>query len=198
MKLVAAVKLAPSAEQVIVLTATLARCNEAATWLARTGFACGTFGQYALHKLAYRELRTRFGLTAQAAVRTIAKVADAFKISRKGAPVFRPDGAQPYDERILRFVKGGVSIWTVAGRITVPVVMGAHQRRLLAFRKGEIDLCLVRRKWYLAATCDVPETEEFRAEDWLAVDLGIVSLASDSDGRSYSGADIEKRRQRAQ
>ena len=70
--------------------------------------------------MAYKELRARFGLTAQAAVRTISKVADAFKVSRDAAPVFRADAAQPYDDRILRFVQDGnaVSLWTLEGRIT--------------------------------------------------------------------------------
>jgi predicted transposase len=198
MKLVAAVKLLPTPDQAAGLTETLARCNEAATWLARIGFDAKVFRQYDLHKLAYTDLRERFGLAAQTVVRTIAKVADAFKINRKAAPTFRPDGAQPYDDRILRFVQNGeaVSLWTTRGRMVVPLAMGEHQRRLMAYRKGEVDLCFVRGKWMLAATCDVPETEEFEAEDWLGVDLGIVNLAADSDGRTYSGADVERVRDR--
>jgi putative transposase len=194
MKLVAALKLLPSPEKADALHATLRRCNEAATWLAATGFAAETFRQFDLHKLAYVALRSRFNLTAQAAVRTIAKVADAFKVNRKTAPIFRPDAAQPYDDRIIRFIEGGtaVSIWTIEGRIVVDLTMGKHQRRLMAYRKGEIDLCLVRGKWYLAATCDVPETDEFNPEDWLGVDLGIVNLAADSDGTA-----AQRRRYRA-
>lgn len=194
MKLVAAVKLRPNAEQAKMLKETLERCNAACTWLAAKGFDAGCFRQFDLQKLAYRDLRDSFGLTAQAAIRSIAKVADAFKVSRKSAPVFRRLAAQPYDDRILRFVDGGaaVSLWTVGGRITVAVAMGGHQRRLIAFRKGEADLCFVRRKWMLAATCDIPETDEFQAEDWLGVDLGIVNLAADSDGKTYSGSDVER------
>ena len=200
MKLVAAVKLVPPKSAEIALTATLARCNDAATWLAKAGFEASTFRQFDLHKLGYAELRTRFGLTAQAAVRTIAKVADAFKVNREVAPRFRKDAAQPYDDRIIRFVRdsAAVSIWTVEGRITIPVVMGEHQKRLMAYRKGEVDLCFVRGKWMLAATCDIPETTEFKAEDWLGVDLGIVQLAVDSDGKRYSGADVERVRRHQQ
>ena len=196
MKLVAAVKLVPSKSQALALKATLARCNEAATWLAQIGHEASIFRQFDLHKMAYADIRARFGLAAQMTVRTIAKVADAFKVNREVAPVFRKDAAQPYDERIFRFVKEGTaaSIWTIEGRITVPCVMGEHQRRLFAFQKGEVDLCFVRGKWMLAATCDIPETDEFKAEDWLGVDLGIVSLAVDSDGTSYSGADVERAR----
>ena len=200
MKLVAAVKMLPTKAQAACLKATLARCNEAASWLAIEGHAASTYGQYALHKMAYSAIRTRFGLTAQAAIRTIAKVADAFKVNRDAAPAFRPGGAQPYDDRIIRFVKDGsaVSLWTIEGRVVVPIVMGEHQARLMAYRKGEVDLCLVRGKWLLAATCDIPETDEFQAEDWLGVDLGIVSLAVDSDGATYGGADVERQRQRHQ
>ena len=198
MKLVAALKLLPTPEQAACLTATLARCNEACSWLAGVGFESQTFRQFDLHKLAYHTIRTDFGLTAQAVVRCIAKVADAFKVNREVAPVFRADAAQPYDDRIIRFVKDGsaVNLWTLEGRITVPIVMGEHQKRLMSYRKGEVDLCFIRGKWMLAATCDIPETDEFNAEDWLGVDLGIVNLATDSDGAVYSGADVERVRQR--
>lgn len=194
MKLVATLKMLPSSEQATCLRATLARCNEACTWLAAAGFEANTFRQYDLHKMAYNRMRERFGLTAQAAVRSIAKVSGAFKISRKIAPVFRKDAAQPYDDRIIRFLKdgGAVNLWTIDGRMTIPVMMGDHQRRLMTYRKGEVDLCLVRGKWLLAVVCDVPETDEFKAADWLGIDLGIVSLAVDSDGTVHTGADVER------
>jgi putative transposase len=199
-KLVAALKLMPTPEQVIWLTATLERCNAACSWLAERGFESQTFRQYDLHKLGYVEIRERFGLTAQAAVRSISKVADAFKVSHDVAPRFRADAAQPYHDRIIRFVRdaSAVSIWTIEGRTVIPIVMGEHQRRLLTHRKGEVDLCLVRGKWMLAATCDIPQTTEFQAEDWLGVDLGIVQLAVDSDGKPYSGADVERVRRHQQ
>jgi IS605 OrfB family transposase len=200
MKVVAAVKLLPTPSQAESLKATLVRCNQACDWLAEIAWNAGTFGQYALHKVGYAETRARFGLTAQAAVRCIAKVADAYKLDRGTQRHFRSDAAQPYDDRIIRFVKDGsaVSLWTLEGRMAIPIVMGEHQRRLMAYRKGEIDLCLVRGKWILAATCDVPETDEFEAEDWLGVDLGIVALAADSDGTTHSGAEVERKRRHIQ
>jgi IS605 OrfB family transposase len=200
MKLVAAIKMVPSPEQAICLAATLAQCNAACDWLASLAWDTATFGQFALHKIGYVETRARFGLTAQAAVRCISKVADAYKLDRKTQRHFRVDAAQPYDDRIIRFVKdsSAVSLWTIEGRMVVPIVMGEHQRRLMAYRKGEVDLCLVRGRWMLAATCDIPETDEFKADDWLGVDLGIVALASDSDGKVYSGSDVDRQRRRIQ
>lgn len=200
MKLVAALKMLPTPEQSACLLATLKRCNQACDWLAETAWNTSTFGQYALHKIGYRETRARFGLTAQAAVRCISKVADAYKLDRDTQRHFRYDAAQPYDDRIIRFVKDGsaVSLWTLEGRMVVPIVMGEHQRRLMAYRKGEVDLCFVRGKWLLAATCDVTEVDEFDAEDWIGCDLGIVSLLTDSDGKTHSGAEVERKRSHIQ
>jgi hypothetical protein len=84
-----------------------------------------------LHKLAYADLRQRFELTFQAAVRCIAKVADAFKVNRKIAPRFRKDAAQPYDDRIET-----VSLWTVSGRLKARFTAGEQQKALLTYRKG--------------------------------------------------------------
>jgi len=197
MKLVAAVKLLPSREQAAVLKATLRRCNDACIAIAARGFAAGVFRQFDLQKLTYAEARSGFGLTAQAAVRCIAKVSDAFKVNRKIAPVFRADAAQPYDDRIFRFCgQDTISIWTIEGRMKIGFVAGQHQRDLLVFRKGEVDLCFVRGKWMLACTCDIPETEEFKADDWLGVDVGIVNIAATSDGKVYAGAAIERVRVR--
>ena len=57
--------------------------------------------------MAYADMRTRFGLAAQVTVRCIGKVADAFKIGDKDeARTFHRHAAQPYDERIFRFLPG--------------------------------------------------------------------------------------------
>ncbi len=48
----------------------------------------------------------------------------------------------------------------------------------------------------MAATCDIPETDEFNPEDWLGVDLGIVNLTADSDGKLHAGEKIERVRSR--
>lgn len=196
MKLVANIQLKPTLEQEASLRATLERCNEACNWLSETGFAAGITRQYALHKLGYYETRKRFGLAAQATVRCIAKVADAYKGRRvEVAQSFRKHAAQPYDHNIFRFTKDDtVSIWTISGRFRIPFVCGERQRKLLAFRKGEVDLMLVGGRWYVACVCDIPDPAEIDVEGILGVDFGIVNIAYDSQGRSYSGATIDRAR----
>src|SRR5262249_1969854 len=66
------------------------------------------------------------------------------------------------------------------------------QRRLLAFRKGEIDLMVVRDKWLIACTCEIDDPALIETTDVLGVDFGIVNIATDSDGKTYTGEAIEK------
>jgi hypothetical protein len=113
--------------------------------LAATAWQRRKLRQFDLHKLAYRDIREKFDLTAQAAVRCIAKVVDAYEGDRGPQCTFRRFSAQPYDDRIFRFIDDNAgSIWTIAGRQKIACVTGQHQKRRLAFRNGEIDLMVVR------------------------------------------------------
>lgn len=197
MKLVANLKLNPTQEQAAELRATLERCNEACNWLAGRAWEAKVFRQYDLQKLCYVELRTKFELTAQVAIRCLAKVADAYKLDQKTQRVFRKHAAQPYDDRILRFCADDVvSLWVLSGRAKIAYVCGQHQRKLLEHRKGEVDLMFVRGKWYLAAVCDFDDPKLLTPAGVLGVDFGIVNIATDSLGNQYSGAAVEANRQR--
>jgi putative transposase len=207
MKLVANIQLTPTRDEAKLLRQTLEACNAACNAASQLGFE--KFGpkkvrQFNLQKVVYQRLRDDFGLTAQAAIRSIAKVADAYKAAKANGhkleqPVrFRKQAAQPYDDRIFRFLPGvdQVSIWTLTGRIKLPFVCGERQRALLAHRQGQVDLMLVKNKWFLAVVCDIPDPEKIGIEDVLGVDFGVVNLAFDSQERSYTGADVEKVRSR--
>lgn len=197
MKLVANLRLKPTPEQEHALRTTLERCNEACNWLSKRAFETKVFRQYDLHKACYAELRERFGLSAQVAVRCIAKVADAYKLDTKKQRTFRKQAAQPYDDRILRFCADDiVSLWLLDGRNKIVFVCGEHQRRLLEHRKGEVDLMFVRGKWYLCAVCDFDDPGLLTPDGMLGVDMGIVNIATDSEGNKYSGAAVEKYRER--
>ncbi|MHB8564741.1 MAG: RNA-guided endonuclease InsQ/TnpB family protein [Acidiferrobacteraceae bacterium] len=196
MKGVANIQLMPDAEQKRLLRETLERCNEACNWLSQQAFEHKTFGQYALQKWGYRQIREQFGLTAQATVRCIAKVADAYKKDQNTQRVFRKHAAQPYDDRILRFCADDVvSLWVLSGRQKIAYVCGSHQRALLEHRKGEVDLMFVRGKWYLACVCDFDDPKLLTPTGILGVDFGIVNIATDSLGNQYSGAAIEANRE---
>lgn len=198
MKLTAKIKLLPTPEQADALKRTLERCNAACDYLSARAWETRTFRQYDLHKLAYYDTRQRFDLSAQMTVRCIAKVTDAYKLDRQTRRTFKLHGSIAYDDRVLswKMDQQTVSIWSVANRLTIPFVCGARQLALLQTRQGETDLVYIRGEFYLYAACNVEEPPPEEVDDVLGVDLGIVNIATDSDGAVFSGSQINNVRHR--
>ncbi|MFF4032211.1 RNA-guided endonuclease InsQ/TnpB family protein [Streptomyces sviceus] len=221
MKLVVQVKLLPTPEQAAALEATLHACNEAASWVSEVALERGEFKNFALRRHTYDTVKSRWGLGAQAAQHVIKKTCDAYatlkanlkagNLGRPGSkrprrpvekPVsFRPQGAQPYDDRMLSWQIPGrtVSIWTTGGRVkSVAFTASAEQLATLAlYRKGESDLLQRDGMWFLSATCEVPEAPlNTEPVDFLGIDLGIVNIATTTDGEIMAGRELNRIRTR--
>jgi putative transposase len=198
MKLTVQLKLKPTPEQADALKRTLETANAACDYISQVAWSMQTFRQFAIHKLIYQAVREKFLLAAQLTARCIAKVADAYKLDRKSLRSFAPYGAVAYDDRILSFALPDslVSIWTLDGRQVIPFLCGQHQRRLLEHQRGETDLAFVGGSWYLFATCEVETPELLDAQSALGIDLGVTTIAADSDGEIHSGKTIKNVRYR--
>ncbi|MER5343785.1 transposase, partial [Streptomyces mirabilis] len=221
MKLVVQVKLLPTPVQAAALEATLQACNEAATWVSETAFARGEFKNFALRKHTYDAVKSRWDLGAQAAQHVIKKTCDAYatlkanlkagNLGRSGSRryrratekpiVFRPQGAQPYDDRMLswQIPDRTVSVWTTSGRIKNVAFTASPEQlaTLVLYRKGESDLLERDGMWFLNATCEVPEAPlNTGPVDFLGVDLGIVNIATTSDGEIMAGRELNRIRVR--
>ena len=198
MKLIAQIKLNPTPEQAQTLRQTLEMANAACNCISFQAWDNKTFRQFPLHKISYYSVKEKFPLTAQVIVRCISKVADAYKIDHKHKRIFKPFGAIAFDDRILSYKldKKEVSIWTVSGRQRIPFSAGIRQMELLKSQRGESDLCLVNGEFYLLTVCDVDTPEPIDIEGYLGVDLGIVNIASDSDGEVFSGDSVERNRRK--
>ena len=198
MKLTLQLRLLPNAEQSARLLSTMERVNEAATFAARCGFDSGVFSQPSIHALAYRKIRDQFDLSAQMAVRAIGKAVECFHRDKAVCPFFKPHGAITYDERIFSF-KGvdKVSLWALPeGRVIVPLIYGEYQKQRFDRIKGQADLVYRKGKFYLYCAIDLPDTAPIDPTDFLGVDLGIANIASDSDGKRYSGSEVKSVRHR--
>ncbi len=197
MKLTLQLKLVPTSDQHAALLETMRAFNAAASHAAQVGFADHVFTQQSIHRRCYRELRDRFGLSSQMAVRAIGKAVETFKRDKSHCPVFRPEGAMTYDERLLGW-KGPahVSLLTLQGRQIVAMVYGEYQAGFLQRLKGQVDLVYHDGAFYLYATIEVPEETPLEPTRFLGVDVGIVDLATDSDGNNYTGTPVEIVRQR--
>ncbi|MEU3458291.1 transposase [Micromonospora sp. NPDC006766] len=221
MKIAVQVRLYPDAAQEATLRATLDLCNEAANLASAEAFGRRTFAKQALQRLTYGRLKD-MGLSAQPAIHVARKVAGAYatlkaniragnlgkpgsKRRRKaeGKPIgFRRDAAQPFDDRCLswQIADRTVSIWAVGGRLS-RVRFGCSKQQhaaLAAHRKGESDLVYRDGKWFLYATCDIPDVEVKDPDGFLGVDLGIANIATTNDGTRHSGKRLNRVRHRNQ
>ncbi len=229
MKQVVKVRMLPTQEQAAALRATLRTCNEAASWLSEVMHAAHVRRKHDGQKRFYTELKQRFGLSAQPAIRVIGKVADSYATlkaniqagnygppgsqKRKNVqdkPIrFRADAAQPFDARCLSWqipeqvgVRDAmVSIWTTAGRWKgVHVLASPSDLVLLRTRAiGETDLICRDGKWFLYATVEAPGAPLTQPlNGFLGVDLGIVNIATSSDGQQAAGTRLNRYRKRQQ
>jgi IS605 OrfB family transposase len=211
----------PTPVQAAALEATLHACNEAASWVSGVAFEKDVKRNFALREHTYAEAKQRWGLGAQAAQHVIKKTCDAYatlranlKAGNLGKPwskryrravekpvAFRPEGAQPYDDRMLswQIPDRTVSIWTLAGRLKGVEFTASPEQlaRLALYRKGESDLLYHDGMWFLNATCEIPEAEPNTTPDgFLGIDLGIVNIATTSDGQIMAGRALNRGRLR--
>jgi IS605 OrfB family transposase len=196
----------PTPEDAQKLARTSAAFGAVCDWISSVAHREGLHRAVPLHHRVYYEARGRFApIQSQLVVRAIGVVAAAYRREPKRRHTFRPEGAVVYDARLLRFEpKGGyqrVSLTTIAGRIVCPLAAGGYQRAVLAraVRIGECDLLRDHRgRWRLHATVVLPDAAPAdQSGGVLGVDVGIKNLATDSDGKRYSGAHVNGLRRRS-
>ncbi|GAA4494780.1 RNA-guided endonuclease TnpB family protein [Actinoallomurus oryzae] len=209
----------PDAGQALALERTLHVVNEAADWVSAVAFERGVPHVYELRRHTYAELKSR-GLGAQAAQHVIKKVRDAYttlkaniragnlgkpgshrRVKAEAKPVvFRPEAAQPYDDRFLswQYDAGTVSVWTVEGRVkNIAFACSAGALKTLQeHRQDESDLVRRDGVFYLSATCEVPEAERYEPGRFIGVDLGVAAIATTSTGYQAAGRGLNRHRRR--
>lgn len=198
MKLIARIKLQPTPEQHDALMRTLEAANAACNYVSDIAWRQKVFGQFNLHRLCYGDVRSRFSLGADVAVRVFAKVADAYKLDKKAKRTFKPLAAFPFNDRLVSYKldKRIISVWTMDGRQKMPFVISDHAAKLLQGLHGECDLIYRKGEFYLYQTCDVDEDPSIDPDGFLGVDLGIANIAADSEGTFYQGNTVKSVRYR--
>ena len=216
MRLTVKVKLVPTSEEYNALLGTLELCNKAANEISEYAYKNNVKRKYDLHYAQYTRVK-ELGLAAQATVRTIAKVADAYttqtgsiksgalkgkrKAKALSKPItFRKDAGQAFDRNNLSYSleHRTVSIWSVQGRLKAIAFQCSeeHLELLRSYRKGESDLVLDNGVFYLLTGVEIPEQPLREIDDYLAFDSGIVNIATTSDGDNWSGGAVTLRRKK--
>lgn len=174
-----------------------AACNE----IAETCFNEQTASKYTIQQLVYHRIREKYELSAQLTIRAIAKTCEAYKLNKKVKPTFKKHGSITYDSRILTF-KGlhlqhpQVSITTLEGRQLYNLAICAYFRGRTDRVQGQVDLVYRKGKFFLYATCDMPEDTPLEPDDVLGIDLGVKNIAVDNTGTTFSNEKVEQVRRK--
>jgi len=197
MKLTLKIKLLPSDEQTNLLLDTIKEVNTVCNAISNIAFNEKIFNQFKIHRKVYHSFKSKYNLSAQILVRAISKVADSYKINKKIKHRFRPLSGITYDSRILTYKPNDIiSLWCIGGRQKISFV--CHNRNYLPYIKGEADLVYKKGKFYLFQTVDVPDTEIKDVEEFIGVDMGLIEIATLSNGKSFNSKQLQDYREKRQ
>jgi putative transposase len=187
-----ALTIRPNVTQAVALLRLQRQFNAACNAIAAVAWDQQQFDAYKLQRLVYGDVRTRFGLMAQHTIRAIKVVADSYRADKTHQHTIRPDAAVVLDTpRLYRLRASLASIATLDGRIWMPLAIGGKQREQLAaaIKLREADLIHDDKgRWRLLVSAEYSDPPMTEPTDVLAIDMGIVNIAADSDGTVYSGA----------
>ena len=196
------IRLYPTAEQRAAILETMERFNSACNFISNFAFQHNIFSKIKIQQEIYYQVRTQFNLSAQMVVRAIGKVTESYlnKKTRDTLHQFKPHGAIVYDQRNLTVkTLDTVSFVTLQGRITVAMSVCNYYAEIINKGnrvRGQADLCLINNILYILLVVESPDTPENVRTEFLGVDLGIVKIATTSDGKYYSGATVKNIRKR--
>jgi putative transposase len=91
----------------------------------------------------------------------------------------------------------GVSLNTLKGRVSVPWISGAHQRRILqSGRAKEADLVLRDGQWFFNLVVQSEDPQTRASGPAMGVDVGENILAATSTGKVWGGESLRHQRDR--
>jgi IS605 OrfB family transposase len=195
-------KLQPTPEQAQKLSQTVVAFADACNWVNKTTDPKLT-NRITLQALAYKEVRVRFGLSANLSIQAIRRVAANRKVAKqkkRSVKGFAPTSAD-YDARIFSFREKDwtVSLTTVDGRERMPIQVGNYQRGKLAGQQPtSAQLCLHRDgQFYIHIQIDTPCPEPPKGTNKvIGVDFGRREIARTSTGKGWCGEQITQVRDR--
>ena len=190
-------KLNPTKDQAEEVEATLKAFADACNWINQNT-PPKIRNHVRLHGLVYQEVRAKFGLSANLAVRAISRVAGnrktALNMGRK-VKEFKPTSID-YDARIFVFREKdeSVGLTLLRSRQNIKLCLGDHQRGMLRGSKPT-SATLVKKgsDYYIHIQVKSEAPEEVKTDKVLGVDLGITDIAVTSEGQKFGGKTIKLR-----
>ena len=191
-----ACKLQPSPEQIVKLNDLLEAFADGCNY-ANEQVKPGITSKTTIQSAVYQDLRSKFGLSANQAVRVCARVGanrKAAKVKGELVQKFRPTSAD-YDARIFDFrEKDRTASLTLLGtRERIPLVLANYQSGKLEGRKPtSAQLCKHQDGvFYLHIQLTDEAPDPIKPTKVIGVDLGRTDIAVTSEGDSWSGSEIK-------
>jgi putative transposase len=192
-------KLAPTPEQIADIDATLEAFAAACDFAAETARAIGSTNKVKVQHACYAEMRLRFGLSANLAIRAIARACATLKVPEKMHSKFAPTSID-YDARIFAFQEWN---WTfgltlLSGRVKIATVLGERQKSMLKGKKPTAAVLVRHRdgQYFLHVQIDEEAPDPIETKGTIGIDLGVKNLATTDDGEKFSGDGVERIRRK--
>jgi putative transposase len=150
-----------------------------------------------IHHQTYQDIRKRFGLSANLAVRAINRVAANRKTALQNHSTiknFEPTSID-YDARIFAYREKDdeVSVTLLRSRQRIKLVLGDYQKNLLNGSKPtSATLCKKKSGYYMNIQVKSFAPDQIKTDEVLGVDLGITDIAMTSEGKSFGGKTIKR------
>lgn len=159
------------------------------------------WNRVALHKLTYSKVRAISPLGSQMVCNAIFSVCKAYKnrnilkIDEVPTIRFHQNRSVHFDKRTYSIRGNILSLYTLNGRIRVPMRMGSYQKHY--FSQGipkEAELIRRKGRWYFNLVLDMPKPQQTESTGYLGIDLGVKTLAAISSGKLFDGGKIRHKR----
>ena len=159
-----------------------------------------------LHHLCYYSVREHFStLGSQMVCQSIRAVASSYKTLFSNRPrlkkedwpkiAFGKHSSVHYDKRTYSLKGDVLSLFTLEGRIHVPLKIGGFQQKYLDIgTPKEAELIQKKGHWYFNLVLDIPDPEFLASGDVLGIDMGENNLAATSTGKLFGGGKLRHKR----
>lgn len=159
------------------------------------------WNRVALHNLTYSKIRSTSPLGSQMVCSAIFAVCKAYKnrniLKDDTVPTiqFHKNRSVHFDKRTYTIKDNILSLYTLEGRIHIPMRMGPFQENY--FSQGipkEAELICKKGRWYFNLVLDLPDASAVENSVILGVDIGENNLAATSSGKIFGGGKMRHER----
>ena len=193
------VKFQPTSEQRQLLDDTAKAFAAACNWINET-VKPNLTNRNSIQAVCYQDVKERFGLTANHVVRACARVAAnrlTAKQKHRKVKQFKPTSFD-CDARTFRFIEDGylASISTTGKRAKIPMrVSNYHIGKLKGQNPTSAQVCQHKDgDWYVHIQLKFDAPKPIKTDNVIGVDFGRRDIAVTSTNQSWSGKEIQEKR----